>query len=84
METQKKTENLLLIVLGVLVILALLLIALNNNSNLFSKYSSYEKCYINEMSKMPDGLDSRGTYSPQADLEMKLEIIANNFLSYKL
>ena len=66
METQKKTENLLLIVLGVLVILALLLIALNNNSNLFSKYSSYDDCFINEMSKMPEGLEGeRGMYSLQ-------------------
>ena len=79
METQKKTENLLLIVLGVLVILALLLIALNNNSNFFSKYSSYEKCYINEMSKMPDGLDTRGTYSPQAEFRNEVRNYCKQF-----
>ena len=36
-----------------------------------SQYSSYDDCYVSEMSKMPNGLSNKATfgrmYSPQAE-----------------
>ena len=44
-----------------------------------SQYSSYDDCYVSEMSKMPNGLSNKPTfgrmYSPQAEFLSSVETL---------